>query len=301
MSKELDTMVHEDRIKEDILKVWDHAGFDKQVEAKVLAQSIEKLEDKQKILDGGEKLSGLISGRQLQHPQVGERFGKEGVLGAISNNVPGISVKDIATPNNIASKKINAGLITKIVYSLVGKNSTKPLYFPVMWTPIINYFLGKLFGDRTITKEEYHRGIGGQHINESTRYIINKQSLIEEAFKLDTPRLKAKFAYRAAKPFRKVLFNQGVLMPIASSLIGTGIGSQIVTGEDEEGAETNLMGTGGLVGGLIGSIPLRRTMNNPETGPKIEQRLRGIIDKVGRDKIAPETTIIPRPSGYIGK
>ena len=303
MNKELENTIHQDRIKEDILKVWDHSGFDKQVEARVLASTIEKLEEKQKVLASGEKLSGMITGRQLHHPQIGEAFGKEGVLGAISNNVEGISVKDIATPNNIATKKINAGIITKIVYSLVGKDSTKPLYFPVMWKPIINYFLGKLFGDRTITKEEYHRGISGQHINESTstRYLINKSVLLEEAFKLDTPRLKAKFAYRAGKPFRKVIVNQGLLMPLAGSIIGTGIGSQIVTGEDEEGNETNLMGTGNIVGGLVGTIPLMNTARNPKTQANAGKLLQGIVSRASRDPIAPVVEVIPKPSGYLGK
>jgi hypothetical protein len=295
MSKELEALIKEDRIKEDILKVWDHAGLDAEVDARTLAK---KLGTEPEI-----DVAGSRVGRQLQHPQIGNKFGREGVLGAVSNNVEGISVKDIATPNNVAAKKINAGLITKIVYSLVGNKSTKPLYFPVMWNPIINYFLGKLFGDRTITKEEYHKGISGQHINEDTtiRYIINKQSLIEETFKLDTPRLKAKFAYRAGKPFRNVIVNQGLLMPLAGSIIGTGIGSQIVTGEDEDGDETNLMGTGNIIGGLVGTIPLMKTIRNPEVGQKAEQRIRGIISRVSRDPIAPETTIVPRPSGYLGK
>lgn len=295
MSKELEAVIKEDRIKEDILKVWDHSGFDKQVEARVLAQSISKLEDKQKVLNNGEKLSGMITGRQLQHPQVGEKFGKEGVLGAISNNVEGISVKDIATPNNVAAKKIDAGLITKIIYSLVGKNSTKPLYFPVMWTPIINYFLGKLFGDRTITKEEYHRGISGQHINEGTtvQYIINKQSLIEEAFALDTPRLKKQFAYRAGAPIRKVMQTAGII-PLAGSVTGALIGHQIVTGEDDNGEETNLTGTGALVGGILGTVGATGVINNNK--PMIENRLRGIVTRVVRDPFAPTVESFDRPN-----
>jgi len=165
------------KIKEDILRIWKHAGLDAEVDARTLAKKLGEDPDLTK--------AGIRSGRQLQHPQVGEKFGREGVLGAISNNIDGVSLKDIADKNNVATKKINAGLITRIVYSILDNDSKKSLLFPVMYKPIINYFLGKLFGDRKITPKEYKDGIKGLQINESTgdemstRYNI-KQYLVEE-------------------------------------------------------------------------------------------------------------------------
>jgi len=163
--------VHKTDIKEDILQVWDHAGLDTEMDARQLAKKLGTEVDLSR--------AGSRSGRQLQHPQVGEKFGREGVLGAISNNIDGISVKSIATKNNVAAKKISAGLVTRIVFSLIGNDSNKPLYFPVMWKPIINYFLGKLFGDKKISKEEYEKGIKGTLINEGTTMKVNKQLILE--------------------------------------------------------------------------------------------------------------------------
>ena len=160
-----------DKIKDDILRVWDHAGLDAEMDARQLAKTLGK--------DPDLKKAGSRSGRQLQHAQVGEAFGREGVLGAMSNNIKSISVKDIASKNNVAAKKISAGLITRIVFSLIGNNSSNALYFPVMWKPIINYFLGKLFGDKKITKEEYEKGIKGTLINEGYEMVLDKQLILE--------------------------------------------------------------------------------------------------------------------------
>ncbi len=166
------------KIKDDILKIWKHAGLDAEVDARMLAKKLNEDPDLTK--------AGLKAGRQLQHPQVGEKFGREGVLGAISNNVDDISLKDIADKNNVSAKKINAGLMTRIVFSILDNDSKKSLLFPVMWKPMVNYFLGKLFGDRKISKKEYADGIKGLQINESTQYgeVMTKynikQYLMEE-------------------------------------------------------------------------------------------------------------------------
>jgi len=158
-------------IKEEILQIWDHAGLDAEVDARTISKELNIPLDLSK--------AGSRSGRQLQHAQIGNAFGREGVLGAISNNVDGITLSQIASKNNVAAKKISAGIITKIVYSLLGNSSTKSLYFPVMWKPIINYFLGKMFGDKSITKEEYEKGIKMIQINESTSYKLDKQVILE--------------------------------------------------------------------------------------------------------------------------
>ena len=164
---------NKEEIKEEVLAIWDHAGLDNEVDARTLAKKLNKEPDLSK--------SGSRSGRQLQHPQIGNSFGRDGVLGAMSKNIEGISLKDLATKNNIATKKISAGLITRIVFSIIGSNSTKALYFPVMWKPIINYFLGKLFGDSKITEKEYQKGIKQITINEGTVTTYNiKQQLIQE-------------------------------------------------------------------------------------------------------------------------
>ena len=159
------------QVKEDIVKIWDHAGLDAEVDARMAAKELNK--------DPNLKKAGMINGRQLQHPQVGEAFGRDGVLGAMSKNVKTISLKDLASKNNVAAKKVSAGLITRIVFSLIGDKSTSALYFPVMWKPIINYFLGKLFGDGKITEAQYIKGMKQSVINESTVVTLDKQLILE--------------------------------------------------------------------------------------------------------------------------
>jgi len=174
LSKEL-TVQDQEKIKKDILQIWQHAGLDKEIDARMLAKEL-KQDYK------GDKKSGLTSGRQLQHPQVGEAFGREGVLGAISNNVKGIKLSDIADKNNVAAKKINAGVMTRIIFSILKNDSKTPLLFPVMWKPILNYFLGKLFGDRSIDPKKYQEGIKSVQINESINmplYKLNKKIILE--------------------------------------------------------------------------------------------------------------------------
>ncbi len=186
------------KIKEDILNVWDHAGLDNEMDARLLAKEL----NKDPILSK----AGARNGRQLQHAQIGQSFGREGVLGAISNNIDDISVGDIASKNNVAAKKINAGWVTRIVYSLISNDSKNALWFPVMWKPIINYFLGKLFGDRSITLEQYHKGIKGTLINETTMYKIDKQLILESFSSNFKDKLKSSF--KDAKVVAKDSFKQ---------------------------------------------------------------------------------------------
>lgn len=255
-----------DEIREEILHIWDHAGLDAEVDARLLAIKLNKTVDTSS--------AGSRSGRQLQHPQIGAAFGREGVLGAMSNNIEGISAKDITTKNNIAAKKINAGTVTQIVYSLIGENSNKPLYFPVMWTPVINYFLGKLFGDRKIDEKTYYKGIKSEHINEGTTmvYKLNKLEIIEEAFRLDSPPKLQTFAARGTKtvnsiPHDKFLNGLAAIgtLPIASTIIGGAIGNTI-HGEDGVDPITGLVYdvqannddeydvSGAVLGGITGTL-----------------------------------------------
>lgn len=242
--------MNKDKIKEDILNVWDHAGLDAEMDARQLAKELGK--------DPDLKKAGARNGRQLQHPQVGEAFGREGVLGAMSKNIDGISVKNIATKNNVAAKKINAGLVTKIVYSLIGNNSSKALYFPVMWKPIINYFLGKLFGDSKITKEEYNKGIKSTQINEGTtiRYNINKEMLIQEVSILNN--LDYSRSRRDISPLQRVKNRYAntyfLKQSAAFSGIGAGIGAAIGAATDTTDDTTTPIENDAETGALAGAV-----------------------------------------------
>jgi len=194
--------INEKKLRKEILKIWDHAGYTNEVEARVFAKELENNEEAKKLIKKGEKISGITAGRQLQHPQVGEAFGKDGVLGAISNNVDGISVKNIITKNSLAAKKINAGLLSKIIIMLIKNNNVVAFLLPEMWKPIINYFLGKLFGDRKVKLEDYKKGIKGITINEN---VITKEQLLEEGLIDNTRGLLLKANNKVIKPSIKLI------------------------------------------------------------------------------------------------
>jgi len=81
--------------------------------------------------------AGLYQGMQNSHPIAGMLNGPAGSLGAVSNNVEGISLKDAFNKTNVAG---NLGVLSPIV------------------TPL-QYGFGKLFGKRDIKPEEYSKNL----------------------------------------------------------------------------------------------------------------------------------------------
>jgi hypothetical protein len=91
------------------------------------------------ILTGGVSVpvAGMYQGMQNSHPIAGLLNGSAGTLGAASNNIEGITLADAFNKGNVAG---NLGVFSPVV------------------TPL-QYGFGKLFGDRSVTKEQYQEAL----------------------------------------------------------------------------------------------------------------------------------------------
>lgn len=97
------------------------------------------------------------------HPSVAKFFGREGVVGAASNNVDGITIKDVYTPKNIKTRFIQGAIVPSIVGGSIGgpvgaiAAGTIGGGLNATITPAINYGLGRANGrkyTRQSTREE---------------------------------------------------------------------------------------------------------------------------------------------------
>ena len=116
-------------------------------------------------------VAGYQVGKDVGHPVVGVLGGRDAAIGAASNNISGLSVKDVYTPKNILNKAlIGAGAIGGLyavdelmapedhtfmgddTLGKVQKVNAGVIGAGVAATPAIGYGFGKVFGRRNSKK-----------------------------------------------------------------------------------------------------------------------------------------------------
>ena len=108
-----------------------------------------------------DSVAGYRVGDKVGHPVAGIIVGRDGAMGAASNNINGISVGDVYTPKNMAIKAAPGAISGAVVGGMLGGPAgalggavAGGIARPII-EPGLNYGLGTLFGKRLQNANRY--------------------------------------------------------------------------------------------------------------------------------------------------